>query len=153
MRMDGPGQVSFAFPRPGRALTVVLVLVGAFGIVTALLANWVAGGWPPARLVLEYLVCTPDMRPWELWRLFTSALLTDSPTHLIMTLLGLYFLSPDLERRWGAARFVSFLLLSVAGGNLLVLAGNAVPFTAGPFAAPAAMLGAYAAITAIAVAW
>src|SRR5262245_7915826 len=117
--MDGP-QLSFAFPKPGRALKLVLLVILVLGILHAFLANWV----PQVGEVFRFLACELDkVQSWQLWRLLTSGLLTspDSYSHLVFTLLGLYFLAPDLERRWGARRFLLFLAYAVVAGNLAVL--------------------------------
>ncbi|MEO6420878.1 MAG: rhomboid family intramembrane serine protease [Polyangiaceae bacterium] len=140
-----------AFPRPGRALKTILFSIGAFGILQAILVNY-AGA---ADLFLN-LVCIPEkVLHGEVWRLVTAGFLTspDALGHLIFTLIGLYFLSPDLERRWGAARFVRFLLLSVvAGFSLSILLDKVMPAGVPAFH-PRGMFGAGAAIAAVAVAW
>jgi membrane associated rhomboid family serine protease len=151
--MDGSGQVSFAFPRPGRALWAVLIGIGGFNIVLSLLAHYAPQIGEP---ILKLLVCAPGEVFPQLWRLVTSGLLTNpaSLQHLIFTLLGLYFLSPSLEKSWGAARFLVFLALSVVVGNLLVLAvWQIAPENAGMAFHPPFMLGASAALAGIAVAW
>jgi membrane associated rhomboid family serine protease len=151
--MDGR-QLSFAFPRPGRALKLVLVVIAVLGIFNAFLATWI----PQARDVFDALVCNfAKVRELQLWRLVSSGLLT-SPTsygHLIFTLLGLYFLAPDLERRWGGARFLRFFALAILVGNLAVMLIDVItPATAQSFRFhPGAAYGASAAIAAIAVAW
>src|SRR5258706_8371682 len=103
--MDGGGQLTQAFPRPGPALKTVLVLVTAVGIGMALLYNW-GPSW--GKDVFGLLQCETDavLRRGQVWRLLTAGLLTDpsSISHLLFTVIGLYFLSPDLERRWGSWR-------------------------------------------------
>jgi membrane associated rhomboid family serine protease len=146
--------MTMALPRPGRGLKVVLITVLAFGIVNGFLHAWVPGG----DAVFNALVCNIDrVLHGEVWRLVSSGLLTDPTSFgdLIFTLLGLYFLAPDLERRWGDLRLICFLLGSILAGNLLVIA---VALLA-PASALAArfhqpvVFGASAAISAIAVAW
>ena len=88
--------------------------------------------------------------------LVTSGLLTnpESYGHLFFTLLGLYFLAPDLERRWGTTRLVLFLVASVAVGSLTVLAVDALaPVDSQSRFHPPAVFGASAAIAAVATAW
>ncbi len=145
--MSGPGQVTMALPRPGPALKVVLVLIAAVGLFEAIVVNHVGGG----RAFMTWLLCsTEGVRHYQLWRLVTSGLLTspDSFNHLLFTLLGLYFLSSELERRWGSVRFIRFLLTSIIVGNLFSLAvATLFPNS------PNAFFGADAAIAAIGVAW
>jgi membrane associated rhomboid family serine protease len=151
--MGGPGQVSFSFPRPGRALWAVLIGIGAFNILLSLLVHYSPGIGDP---ILKALVFDPHAVWPQLWRVVSSGVVTnpDSLQHLIFTLLGLYFLSTSLERRWGAARFLAFLAASVVAGNLLVVAVGAVaPPDAGAAFHPPLTLGAGAALAAIAVAW
>lgn len=150
--MDGQGQVSFGFPRPGRALTAILIVIGVLGVLQAFLNTW-AG----AAFIFEHLECNVSLvRQWQLWRLVTSGVLTSPEqfSHLVYTLIGLYFLGTDLERRWGAWRFVRFLALSVIVGNLVAIAmGELVPEGAQARFHPQHMYGALAAITGIAIAW
>src|SRR5690348_8032202 len=115
--MSGPGQVTMALPRPGPALKAILIIIGAFGIFQAVVVNHVEGG----TKLTDWLICsTEGIHLAQLWRLLTSGFLTSpvSFNHLLFTLLGLYFLSPELERRWGSGRFVRFLATSVIVGNL-----------------------------------
>jgi membrane associated rhomboid family serine protease len=90
--------------------------------------------------------------PWRVYSLLTSGLVTANLRQIIYTLIGLYFLSPDLERRWGAARFVRFLVAAVVAGNLLVFAADQLPTDHGIFH-PRLTFGAGAAVAATAIAW
>src|ERR1700685_2270132 len=144
--MEGPQRISLALPRPGPALKAVLVAILALGLINAFVAAWVPHGGD----VFEALVCDlTKVRHWQLWRALTSGLLTrpDPYGHLFFPLLGLYFLTPDLERRWGPARFVRFLALSVVSGNLAVLLVDALaPVSGQERFHPTAVYGASAAI-------
>jgi membrane associated rhomboid family serine protease len=149
--MDGQGQASMAFPRPGRALKAILILLGGFGILEAILVTY--GG---AGKFFGNFICDSDkVLHGEVWRLVTAGLLTSTDAFgpLLFTLIGLYFLAPDLERRWGAARFVRFLVLSVvAGFSLSIVLDKLMPPGIAAFH-PAGMFGAQAAISAVAIAW
>lgn len=151
--MDRSPGLLLGFPKPGRALKAVLLTVLVLGLFNAFLGAWLS----PRYTALELLACNFDLvRHGQVWRLLTSGLLT-SPAdygHLVFTLLGLYFLAPDLERRWGAGRFLRFLAYSVIAGNLLVWGIDAAtPPTAQVRFHPNEVYGASAAIAAIAVAW
>jgi membrane associated rhomboid family serine protease len=92
----------------------------------------------------------------QVWRLLTSGVLThpESFNHLLFSLIGLYFLAPDLERRWGTARFLVFLAAAVVFGNLFVGGTSALAsgVDKGPFH-PSMCFGPGAALAAVAVGW
>ncbi len=151
--MDRSPGMSLGLPRPGRALKAVLIAVLVLGLYSAFVGAWMPHGFD----VFDALACDVEkLRHGQLWRAVTSGLLT-SPEHyghLVFTLLGLYFLAPDLERRWGAGRFLRFLLYAIVAGNLaVVLVDELAPASAQLRFHPAQVYGASAAIAAIAVAW
>lgn len=150
--MNAPPAMSLAFPRPRRALWVVLIALTALGIFTAFLRTWIPGG----VLVFTALACKLQQAFTQPWRLLTSGLLTDPDhwSHLALSLLGLYFLGAPLEQRWGSWRFARFLALAVLVGNLTVIAVSLVmPANAQERFHPPLFFGPTAAITAIAIAW
>src|ERR1700722_1172323 len=113
------GPMSVQFPKPGPVLKVVLMALAAFGLGGALL-HWTSWG----GVIFQALMFVPGrlLPPhYEVWRLVTSGLLTGSFSQLLFAGIGLYFLSPDLERRWGSKRFAWFLVASIVLGNVLVL--------------------------------
>lgn len=151
--MDGE-RVTMAFPRPGRALKALLILIAAVGILEGVLVNYTSFG----KTAFVALACIPaDVMHGQVWRLLTAGLLTspESFGHLIFMLVGLYFLSPDLERRWGGAGFLRFVAVSViAGFALSVLVDRLAPAQLAPAALhPPLMFGASAAIASTSVAW
>ena len=151
--MREPGEIAAAFPRPGRALKTILAVIAAFAIVGAVIVNWAPGGEQGFELfkLLTYDPARPFARPWAI---VTSGILTlpEGISHALWSLLGLYFLTPDLEKRWGGARLVRFLLIAVVIGNLAVTAGALAFPTKAVFARPIAF-GPMAAITAAVIAW
>ncbi|HEY3816928.1 MAG TPA: rhomboid family intramembrane serine protease [Polyangiaceae bacterium] len=151
--MNEPQSMSFAFPKPGRALWIVLIAMSVCGLLTAFLGTWVPG----ARVApFDLLGYAPDHTLPGLWRLLTSGLLTSPQgwSHLLLSLVGLYFLGAPLEKKWGPWRFARFLALSIVVGNLTVLAiSTVVPDGAQERFHPGLVFGPMAAITAIAVAW
>jgi membrane associated rhomboid family serine protease len=154
--MDQPSAFS-SLPKPGRALRVVLGLLATLGILAALIVNWVPGGEAGGKIFLSLVMSTDQVLHGQVWRLFTAPLLTNpsSLSHLLFSLVGLYFLSTDLESRWGSARFVRFLVLAVLGGSALSIAfDRLLPHEAG-FGVfhPRFMFGPGTAIAATAVAW
>jgi membrane associated rhomboid family serine protease len=148
--MEGRPTPQLALPKPGRALTVVLVVMAALGVATAFLTTLDAR---PASLLFSFLACSPPHVLTAPWTLVTSGLVTSRVgwSHLFLSLLGLYFLGSPLERRWGGWHFIFFLVTAVVAGNLLVLAVSAM-VPEGRFH-PALVYGPSAAIAAIAVGW
>src|SRR5262249_22204072 len=144
------------FPRPGKALKAVLILIAGLSLINYILYNWVPGG----TIVFEKLVCSPDrvVNHYELWRLLTAGVLTlptgtGALSYLLFTLVGLYFLSPDLEKRWGPWRFVRFLATcTVVGFGLAIAIDRIAPEHLKIFH-PTIMFGATAALTGTTVAW
>src|SRR5580698_9391277 len=118
--MNGRPSASLALPKPGPALTAVLAVVAATGILTALVGAWAQSG----PTIFAWLAFQPGQPVPFVWRWLTSGLLTspESWSHLFFSLLGLYFLGAPLERRWGSWRLVRFLGVAVVMGNLVTLA-------------------------------
>jgi membrane associated rhomboid family serine protease len=154
--MREPSEIVAAFPRPGRALKAVLALIGAFAIVGAIVVNWAPGGDKGSEL-FRWLAFQPQDHAHLLdrpWTFLTSGLLTapDGISHALWSILGLYFLTNDLEKRWGGPRLLRFLAISVVLGNLAVLAGTFLPIGKEVFH-PRLTVGPLAAISATAIAW
>jgi membrane associated rhomboid family serine protease len=146
--------VAAAFPRPGRALKAVLIAIAFFAIAGAIVWNWAPG--PPAGAeVFKWVVFQPHDFVKKPWTLLTSGIFTnpESFSHALWSLVGLYFLTNDLEKKWGGGRLLRFLAISVVMGNLMVLAVDlALPSRLAIFH-PAIALGPMGAITATAMAW
>jgi membrane associated rhomboid family serine protease len=83
-------------------------LLGADGFLTSWLSVW-PGSWG---------------RDLQVWRLVSYQFLHDAQNmfHILLNMLGLFFLGPTLEQHWGTRRFLGFYLgCGVAGGLLYVL--------------------------------
>jgi membrane associated rhomboid family serine protease len=135
----------------GPGLKSILGVIAAVGLLEALLVNWVG-----LKDVWVLLACIPDrVLHGEVWRLLTAGVLTDitHPMGLIFTLVGLYFLSPDLERRWGTARFLLFLGTCVVIGNALAIAVDRVAPESLGLLHPGLLYGADAALVGTSLAW
>ncbi|OQA00691.1 MAG: Rhomboid family protein [Planctomycetes bacterium ADurb.Bin401] len=63
------------------------------------------------------------IKSMQIWRLIGYQFLHDpsSPWHLIMNMIGLYFLGPTLERFWQSKRFITFYLLCGAAGGVFYI--------------------------------
>ncbi|WP_394848826.1 rhomboid family intramembrane serine protease [Pendulispora brunnea] len=145
-------RVTLALPRPGPGLKVLLLVVAILGISLAIAYSYLPGG---QSLFLALTASSDSVLDGQVWRLFTAGLLTSPAAlgHLLFTLMAFYFLSPDLERRWGTWRFIRFVLIAMVSGFLLSIAvDRAIP--GGPaMLHPRMMFGSSAAISAIAIAW
>jgi membrane associated rhomboid family serine protease len=90
------------------------------------------------------------------WRLFTAPLVhstTGAVGHIVGAVLGLYFLSPSLEARWGSARFARFLVIAALGSYLFqMLFGLLLP-SVGAKLVPDLWFGAIPVVSAISIAW
>jgi membrane associated rhomboid family serine protease len=142
---------SQATSRLGPGLKGVLGVIAVVGLLEALLVHWV--GLESAWVALA---CIPaKVLQGQVWRLLTAGILTDisHPMGLIMTLVGLYFLSPDLERRWGTARFLGYLAACTVLGNALSIGVDRVAPDSFPQLHPPILFGAGAAIVGTAIAW
>jgi membrane associated rhomboid family serine protease len=84
---------------------------------------------PLGLLIYEWLSvdATSITTSLQLWRLIGYQFLHDpsNPWHIILNMMGLYFLDPTLERFWQSKKFLYFYLLcGVAGGMFYLLLAN-----------------------------
>jgi membrane associated rhomboid family serine protease len=143
-----------SLPRPGRGLTIVLVGLLAIWLMFAAALNWGGGS---ERLFLLFCGNTERILDGEIWRLFTAPLMhmpQGSIGHILMALLGLYFLSPSLEEMWGTGRFLRFLGMSALIAYGLQLVVGLVLYGSEPGKLVGSYwFGALPVVTAIAIAW
>jgi membrane associated rhomboid family serine protease len=98
--------------RPGRALTAVMVTLGVLWLLFAVAVNW---GGASDDLFLLFCGNTEKILHGQVWRLFTAPLMhmpRGTLSHILFALLGLLFLAPSLEAKWGSGRMLRFLLFS-----------------------------------------
>lgn len=145
---------TLGLPRPGPALKWVLIGLLAIWLAFAIGINW-AGASPE----IFFFLCgnTERIAAGEIWRLFTAPLMhmpSGRVGHILMAMLGLYFLAPSLEREWGTARFLRFLLFSGLIGYglqfffLILLPADISARLAGDY-----WFGALPVINAVSIAW
>jgi membrane associated rhomboid family serine protease len=122
--------MGLSLPKPTKVVTYLLVInIAIFVLITV------------SSVLREALCHVGMMAVWatpltgggilggQIWRLVTYQYLhaTDSAFHLFFNMLGLYFLGPPLEARWGPKTFfIFYTACGVAGGilfTLLVLVG------------------------------
>ena len=108
-----PSPVQFALPRPGKAIAGMMITLSVLWVALAVSVNWINVGTSVAAFMAG---TSSGVLHGQIWRLFTAPLIhdTSNPWHLLTTLLGLWFLAPSLEERWGPRRMLVFLLGSAA---------------------------------------
>lgn len=139
MRMD--------FPKPRGAVKALLFTLGGLSLINAVLFNFVG----EARL-FQWMVADASTLPFQVFRLVTSLLLTSPEryTHVLFSLLLLYFFGPAVEAQTGPRKF---LALFFGGGILGTLFGFAMNATGiARFSAPF-FYGPTAALETLVVAW
>lgn len=154
-RPSGDGmQVSGGFQMPGRALKGVLLALLAVNIAFAVAINF--GG---ASAELFYALCgnTDKILHGQVWRLVTAPWMHEprgTISHLLFALIGLFFLTPQLEAQWGAKRTLRFLFFSgLIAYSIQGLLELVLPAKFSAQLVPAYWYGAAPVIEAVAVAW
>jgi membrane associated rhomboid family serine protease len=90
------------------------------------------------------------------WRLLTAPFMHDprSLGGILFMLLGLYFLSPSLEKAWGGKRYLFFLIYSaLIAYTFQLVAAMLLPVETTRKLVPQVWFGAFPVVEAIAVAW
>ncbi|WP_437668628.1 rhomboid family intramembrane serine protease [Sorangium sp. So ce131] len=143
-----PEHTSMGFPKPGKALLGMMIAIGCIWVMFTLGVKWAGAG---VGALDPFLVIGDAVLHGQVWRLFTAPLIHSlgDPWHFITTLLGLYFLGPSLEARWGAGRTLAFLFGSAAFAFALQVAVGALV----PQVEQAVVFGGLGMIEAVAVAW
>jgi membrane associated rhomboid family serine protease len=140
-------------PRPGKALIGVMVVLVAIWVMFAVAVNW-AGLDSGAFLLLAGN--TKAILEGQVWRLVTAGLIhhPQSLGHIFFSLVGLYFLGPTLEARWGGRRTIFFLLASSTVAYAIQFAAEVLlpAWIADKLGQPF-WFGSAGAVEAIAVAW
>jgi membrane associated rhomboid family serine protease len=142
------------FPRPGRVLKVVMIGVLAVWLAFAVALNWASA---PESVFLLFCGNTDRVLSGEVWRLLTAPWLhlpSGTVGHVISSLLGLYFLAPSLEERWGGRRFARFLLFSALFAYAFQLLIELIlPASIGARLVGEYWFGAMPVVEAVAIAW
>jgi membrane associated rhomboid family serine protease len=140
--------------KPGRAVTGVMVAVGAIWLMFALAVNWAGAS---GEVFLLFCGSTERILKGEVWRLVTAPWLhvpSGSIGHILTAIIGLFFLAPALEQRWGGARFLRFFFASsILAYTFQVLCDVALPGSISQKLVPDYWFGSVPAIEAVAIAW
>jgi membrane associated rhomboid family serine protease len=99
---------------PSRNLGIVLIGLVAIWLAFAVSINWASS---PPNLFLLLTGNSELILRGELWRLLTAPVMHDPEgsagfSHILSTVVGLYFLAPALESEWGTRRLLRFLAVS-----------------------------------------
>ena len=153
MRNDSGQQQQLGFGKSGPALFWVLGILFSTWMAFALAINW---GGASQRVFMMFVGDPEAIVAGELWRLVTP-LFVHTPVgvgHILVTLLGLYFLGHSLEESWGGRRFVRFLLTTgILAYAVQLLAAFALPAYFRQRLVPDMWYGAMPVVDAIAIAW
>jgi len=148
--------VSMGLPRPGKALLAVMGVLVSIWVMFAVAINY---GGLDKEVFFLFAGNTQAILHGEVWRLFTAGLMHfpqggAGVSHILNVLLGLYFLAPSMEARWGSRRMLLFLLGCLLTGFLSQMLVEALMprSIAGALGQPY-WFGAIGAIEGIAVAW
>ncbi len=142
-----------ALPKPGRTLKAILIGLLGIWLMFAMAINW--GGADPALFEL-FVGDTQAILSGQVWRLFTAPLvhMPNDPWHVMGVLIGLFFLGPSLEARWGGRRFAIFLWASAVLAYVCQMLGELLlPAAAASKLSMGYWFGGIPAIEALSVAW
>jgi membrane associated rhomboid family serine protease len=83
-------------------------------------------------LLFASLAAYPGQEPWQLWRYFTSALVTPpngfSGLGLVINIVFFVLVAPTMERQLGRARFVTVLLAGAGAGSAAMLLAGSIAY-------------------------
>lgn len=109
----------FSLPPVTQGLIVANVLVFLLdGLLGGALSGWL-GLWPLGA----------GFMPWQV---LTYAFVHGSVQHVLFNMLGVYMFGADLERVWGARRFLSYYLACALAAAVVQLAVSSLGATDGP---------------------
>jgi membrane associated rhomboid family serine protease len=148
--------VSVSFPRPRGALLWVMVTILVAWVGFAIAINWAGVGGSFYQLLV---VDRDGVARGELWRLLTAPFLHDvsgrgGVSHVVTTLLLLYFFGPPLQKTLGDRKMLAFLVGAALAGEVLQLMLDwALPGQVAPAVHQKVLLGGLAMGVATTVAW
>jgi membrane associated rhomboid family serine protease len=154
--MRGSEGATLNWPRPGKALRAVMLVIFVIWLTFAIGLNW---GSAPGSVFEALTGNTERILHGEVWRLFTAPLLQypiggGGVSHIITALLGLYFFATRLEELWGPKRMLRFIALSSVLAYALQMAVElALPQSVASRLVGEAWFGLSPALGAIAIAW
>lgn len=107
----------FRQPSSGNLPTVIFALLVLNGLIYALQL------WQPGFMLYHFALWTPsEGNPsFKIWQLLSYGFLHDlrSLSHLLFNMFALWMFGRDIERVFGAKRFLIYYLVCVAGAGLV----------------------------------
>ncbi len=145
---------AFGLQKPGRAVTGIMVALGAIWLMFAIALNWAGAS---ENVFLLFCGNTERILHGEVWRLLTAPWLhvpSGSISHILWAILGLVFFAPMLESKWGGARFVRFFVFSnLIAYTFQLICDLVLPATFAHKLVPEYWFGSVPALEAVAIAW
>lgn len=92
-----------------------MVALASLWVMLAVAINWAQA--PAAAALFKALQgSSAAVRSGQIWRLFTASIVhsPNTPTHVLVVLMLLWFFATSLQERWGTARLFAFLFGSAA---------------------------------------
>lgn len=104
--MDG---IQLALPRPGPAVKGLMIALGVIAILEGIIFTWTKLSW-----MFAWVFLVPHNVLHKPWTLATTFFFTDPSgySHVLFSLIGLFFLGTALEQHWGTRRFLRFVGLT-----------------------------------------
>lgn len=122
------GGMRIGLPRPTNMVKLLLIINIVVFVLQLIFRRSATGMELP---FMEKWFSAMGSRPFEVWRLITFQFLHHDTWHIMLNMLGLYFLGPTLERSWGSKSFLKFYLVCGAVGGLLFVVANALGIISG----------------------
>jgi membrane associated rhomboid family serine protease len=143
--MQEQSRMRLGIARPTPIVFATLITLVAVFLVTAVVSRFDGGAFY-SLLRLDPQLLFAEHRYWTL---LSAALLhsLESPSHLVFNCIAFYFFGPDLEGRWGARKFIGFMVLSALSGSLLVVGAHYLGLGSSP------VVGASAITVGLVIAW
>lgn len=102
--------------------TVVFSLLIANGLIFALQQ------WDREFMLINFALwpATDPRSPFMIWQLLSYGFLHGDVNHIAFNMFGLWMFGSELERLWGARRFLIYFLICVVGAGLIQLTFAAI---------------------------
>lgn len=102
--------------------TIVFSLLIANGLIFALQQ------WNREFMLINFALwpATDPRSPFMIWQLLSYGFLHGGVNHIAFNMFGLWMFGSELERLWGARRFLIYFLICVVGAGLIQLTVAAI---------------------------